>query len=104
MDTRRNGDRAVPLPGRRELAKDATLRLPRGRNGVVVRAEGGSLVVTQEGDPEDHVLGPGEEVHLPRGGLAVAWALSPVAVLVRDPVVAVERTPRREPARAGARR
>ena len=64
------------LPWTRELAENATLRLPPGRSGVVVRVERGSLLVTQEGDPEDHVLGPGDEVRLPRGGLAVAWALA----------------------------
>jgi len=67
-----------------ELAKDATARLPRGKGGIVVRAERGTLVVTQAGDPEDHVLRPGEEVRLPRGGLAVAWALTPSVLAVRD--------------------
>lgn len=70
-----------------ELAQDATLRLPRGRNGIVVRAERGNLLVTQAGDLEDHVLGPGDEVRLPRGGLAVAWALLPSLIAVRDPRV-----------------
>jgi hypothetical protein len=75
-----------------DLAQDATMRLPRGRSGVVARAERGTLVVTQAGDPEDHVLRPGEEVRLPRGGLAVAWALTPSVLAVRDP----------RPERAGA--
>jgi hypothetical protein len=67
-----------------ELAKDATLRLPRGRNGVVVRAERGEVVVTQAGDPDDHVVACGEALWLPRGGLAVAWALSPARLVVED--------------------
>ncbi len=69
-----------------ELARDATVRLPRGRNGIVARVERGTLLVTQAGDPEDHVLGPGDELRLPRGGLAVAWALTPSVLAVRDPL------------------
>jgi len=69
-----------------ELAQDSTLRLPPGRNGILARVERGTLLVTQAGDPEDHVLGPGDEVWLPRGGLAVAWALTPSVLAVRDSV------------------
>src|SRR5689334_9304244 len=63
--------------GARELARDATLRLVPGRQGLVLRAGAGSLLVTQEGDPEDHVLAPGHELHLAGRGLVVAWALTP---------------------------
>ncbi len=56
-----------------DLAKDATLRIRPGRSGVVLRADRGCLLVTQPGDPEDHVLQAGEEVRLPRGGDVVAW-------------------------------
>jgi DUF2917 family protein len=67
-----------------QLARDATLRLPPARGGILVRAERGTVLVTQAGDPEDHVLGAGEEVRLPPGGLAVAWALTPSVLAVRD--------------------
>lgn len=66
-----------------ELAENATMRLPRGRFAVVVRAERGMVLITQEGDPEDHVLEPGDEIVLPVGGLAVAWALTEAAISVR---------------------
>jgi catechol 2,3-dioxygenase-like lactoylglutathione lyase family enzyme len=45
-----------------ELAENATMRLPRGRFAVIVRAERGTLLITQEGDPEDHVLESGDEI------------------------------------------
>jgi hypothetical protein len=67
-----------------ELARDGTLALFRSRSGVRVRVRSGTLVLTQAGDPEDHVLGVGDEVTLPPGGLVVAWALTPAAFAVRD--------------------
>lgn len=65
-----------------ELEQDATLRVrPRGY-GVVIRAEGGLVLVTQAGDPEDHVLAPGDELRLPRGGLVVAQAFAASRLVV----------------------
>ncbi|MFL5273333.1 MAG: DUF2917 domain-containing protein [Anaeromyxobacteraceae bacterium] len=68
--------------GVRELARDATLRLVPGRHGLVVRVGAGSVLVTQAGDPEDHVVTPGRELHLAGRGLAVAWALTPARLEV----------------------
>jgi len=68
--------------GVRELARDATLRLAPGRRGLVVRVSAGSVLVTQEGDPEDHVLAQGRELRLGERGLAVAWALTPARLEV----------------------
>ncbi len=70
--------------GSRDLAMDATLRVHPGRNGVVLRAERGLVLVTQKGDREDHVLAPGEELRLPRGGLVVAMALAAARLVVSD--------------------
>ena len=64
----------------RELARDSTVRLPPGRGGVLARVLRGTVLVTQAGDPEDHVLGPGDEARLPPGGLVVAWALTPSVI------------------------
>jgi hypothetical protein len=69
---------------RRELAQDATIQLPPGRRGLVVRVERGVLLVTQEGDLDDHVLEPTQELRIPRGGLAVGWALAPATVVIAD--------------------
>lgn len=65
-----------------ELARDATLRVRPGRHGVTLRAERGTLHVTQAGDPDDHVLGPGEALWFPRGGAVVAWAYVPARLVV----------------------
>lgn len=57
------------------LSRDATLRVPPGRGVTVVRALQGTVLLTREGDGEDHVLEPGDELVFPRAGLAVIWAL-----------------------------
>ena len=77
--------------GARELARDETLRLPLRRRGVVLRVASGCLLVTREGDLEDHILVGGEELRLAGRGLAVAWALAPSTVLVDDAPVAATR-------------
>ncbi|MCM2332562.1 MAG: DUF2917 domain-containing protein [Anaeromyxobacteraceae bacterium] len=59
-----------------DLPRDGTVRLPPGRGETVVRAVLGTVVVTREGDAEDHVLTPGAELRLPPAGLAVAWAMA----------------------------
>jgi hypothetical protein len=68
--------------GAHALARDATLRLRAARSELVVRVTAGSVLVTREGDLDDHALGPGDELRLTGRGLAVAWALSPAQVVV----------------------
>ena len=65
-----------------DLTRDATVRLPPGKGPTVVRAVLGTVVVTREGDGDDHVLTPGMEVRLPPVGLAVAWAVAPSRIQV----------------------
>jgi hypothetical protein len=67
-----------------ELAENATMRLPRGRSATIVRVERGMMLLTQEGDLEDHVLEPGDELVLKAGPLAVAWAFTEAAISVRE--------------------
>ena len=88
------GERAT----RFDLARDATLRLPRPRRGAVVEVERGLVLVTREGDGEDHVLSSGMSFSLEGRGLAVAWALAPSTLRVRA------RPARREGAPATAQR
>ena len=84
-----------------EAREDETRRLMPGRSGLTVRVEEGLVLVTQAGDPEDHVLGPGEELRLAGAGLAVAWAFRPSRVLVvRDPVAIAAGEPSPGVARA----
>jgi Protein of unknown function (DUF2917) len=74
------------------LATDATLRIHPHRDGVILRPESGVVLVTQSGDALDHVLVPGDELRLPRGGRVVAWALEAARL-----VVTVARRPERQP-------
>jgi Protein of unknown function (DUF2917) len=65
-----------------DLDENETRALPRGRVGSVVRVQRGTVLVTQEGDGEDHVLEPGDELLLRRRGRAVAWAFTDATISV----------------------
>jgi Protein of unknown function (DUF2917) len=65
------------------LEKDQTTHLPGARGPVAIQVQRGLLLVTREGDPEDHVLAAGEEVIFPGRGRIAAWALEPVVAAVR---------------------
>jgi len=98
----RGSGRAGTGLGVHELARDATLRLRPGRARLAVQVRDGCVLVTREGDAEDHVLGPGDELGLAGGGLAVAWALSTARLTVALAASGtLARTPR-EKALAGA--
>lgn len=64
-----------------DLPENAAARLPGGRSAVV-HVERGTVLVTQEDDPEDHVLEAGEELVLRHRGLAVAWAFTEATLSV----------------------
>ena len=66
-----------------ELGKNETSQLSGSRGPVAIRVESGLVLVTREGDPEDHVLRAGEVVVLPPRGKVVAWALEPARATVR---------------------
>jgi hypothetical protein len=68
-----------------DLRENATLRLPAGI-GSVVRVERGTVLVTQEGDLDDHVLERGDELVVSRGGLAVAWAFTDAVLSIHSTV------------------
>ena len=70
--------------GMRAMSKDELVRMTPGRSGVVFRVSRGSLLVTQAGDLQDHVLGTGEELRLSGPGMAVAWALEPTSLVVTE--------------------
>jgi hypothetical protein len=65
--------------------RDETRRLEQGRSGILVRVQAGCLLVTREGDPDDHVLGPGDALLVQGPGLAVAWALKPSRATLGGP-------------------
>lgn len=65
------------------LSENRTLPLDPSGRGLAVTCRSGTLLVTQEGDPLDHVLGPGEAFLAAPRGLVVVWALSDGAVAVQ---------------------
>lgn len=66
----------------RALFENGTLPLRPGGRGLSVACRAGTLVVTQAGDPLDHVLLPGEVFRAAPKRLVVVWALSDGAVAV----------------------
>jgi hypothetical protein len=74
-----------------DLSENATMRLPLGRSATVVRVERGTVLVTQQGELEDHVLEAGDEVILVGGGVAVAWAFTEAAISVGEATAIVSR-------------
>jgi hypothetical protein len=67
-----------------DIAENATMRLPRRETSSVVRVERGTVLVTQEGDLEDHLLAAGDEVVIDSVGLAVAWAFTDASLTMRE--------------------
>lgn len=93
----------------RDLGENETLRLSLPAVGRVVRVVHGTVLVTREGDQEDHVLEAGDALAVPPAarGLAVAWALTAARITLQAaPVVSpgAGRTRRSRPARGAAGR
>jgi hypothetical protein len=65
-----------------DLADGAAWSVRAGRGGALVRCAAGSVWLTREGDPEDRVLGPGQELRSDRRGRIAALALGPARVVV----------------------
>ncbi len=68
-----------------DLDENDAVVIPCGRRGSVVRVHRGTVLVTQQGDREDHVLEPGDELPLRRRGRAVAWAFTAATLSLRPP-------------------
>lgn len=66
-----------------ELHENDAMALRRPWRETVVRVHRGTVLVTQEGDQEDHVLEPGDELLLGRRGRAVAWAFTDATLSLR---------------------
>jgi hypothetical protein len=58
------------------LRRDAVMRLAPTRHGMKVHDEAGTLWLTQEGDPDDHVLEAGDTFETKRTGALVVQAIS----------------------------
>lgn len=74
----------MTTPTRFRLHDNGTVRLLPRAEGLRLRAERGTFLVTQEGDPEDHVLAGAAELRTGKRGLVVVWALSDGAFEVDD--------------------
>ena len=66
------------------LAKDQTLSLPDAA-GVRVASQSGTVWITQDGDPRDIVLAPGESVVLERSTPTIVQAFEPALITIADP-------------------
>lgn len=64
------------------LELDETWSTVVGRRGVEVRCDLGLLMITCEGDPEDHVLPVGETFVARRPGRLAIWAFRPARLRV----------------------
>jgi Protein of unknown function (DUF2917) len=91
VNTARDERQAAPrriLRGSRvvsfDLDENSVMRLSRRGVEVVVRVDRGTVLVTQQGDLEDHVLEPGDELRIRRGDLAVAWAFTDATLSLRE--------------------
>ncbi len=69
----------------RAMAQNGTLPLRPGGRGLSVSCRAGTLVVTQEGDPLDHILLAGQAFRARPRRLVVVWALSDGTLTVRVP-------------------
>lgn len=67
-------------PGSREMALDRRQLLALPRRELTVRCLEGQLWVTREGDIEDYILGPGQQLAVRRGDRAAVQALRPSRV------------------------
>ena len=68
-------------------------RVPRA--GLEVRCGSGTVLVTVEGDPEDHVLEAGGVLSVQRRGRLAVWALASARVTVRGRTGGRVRAPAR---------
>ena len=67
-----------------QLAKREILRLPNAA-GTELTCLQGTLWVTEDADPSDRVLQPGQSLRLQRPGTALVMALKPATVRVERP-------------------
>jgi hypothetical protein len=66
-----------------ELAADATWSAPATPGGLSIRCERGSVWITVENDPEDHVLAAPGTFSVQARGRVAAMALEPARIVIR---------------------
>jgi hypothetical protein len=65
-----------------ELELDETWSVVAGRSGIEVRCTRGLVMITREGDPEDHVLPGGGTFVASRPGRVAIWAFQPARLRI----------------------
>ena len=76
------GARREPGSAPWPLQRDDTLSFRPAPGGLDIRSLLGTVLVTQERDPEDHVLAPGAAFRSASRGVVAIWALSDASVTV----------------------
>jgi hypothetical protein len=79
----RRHPRRLPVLGL-ELEQERTWSRVVGRRGIEVHCASGLVVITCEGDPEDHVLFGGATFATSRPGRLAVWALHRTRLRVKD--------------------
>ena len=67
-------------PQVRVLSRDELIRVEPGRVPLAIACRRGTCLLTQAGDPEDHVLLAGDRFRPARRGLVVVWAFTDAEV------------------------
>ncbi len=75
------------------LADNEAVSLGRPGSGLEVACVQGMVWLTQEGDPVDHVLGPGEEIRLTGRGRVAMMAFAPSQGLLTATRIALRAVP-----------
>ncbi len=73
------------------LRRDETFSMRPDRRGLALRAQRGILLVTQEGDAADYVLGAGDSFTTRRTGRVAVWALAEAALALGPAPAAAPR-------------
>ena len=81
-------------PSTFNLPRDGLISLRHGK-GTRVVCLSCALWITQEGQPEDVILEPGQCLKIAEGGLALVMALRPSSLQVRAPRVSAWTVPNR---------
>jgi hypothetical protein len=84
MAMRTATDPSSSTSGRWGLPENTRMYLQPSAFATVVRVERGTVIVSQKGDLEDRVLTQDEQIIVPAGSQAVAWAFTEAVISVNE--------------------
>jgi hypothetical protein len=76
--------REYVVQGSLPLRRGSLMRIAGGRD-LTIHVWRGTVWITQEGDPEDHFVGPGSRFRVTNAGLTLVSALQPSALRLSAP-------------------